>query len=81
MRYKLFIFDLDGTLVDTSPGIMETVRQVEKSLNIPPIPEEQLRGFIGPPLEDSFQRYSSTPASRRHWTPSPPPAGCRRWRR
>lgn len=51
MRYKLFIFDLDGTLVDTSPGIMETVRQVEKSLNIPPIPEEQLRGFIGPPLE------------------------------
>ena len=57
MRYKLFIFDLDGTLVDTSPGIMETVRQVEKRLNIPPIPEEQLRGFIGPPLEDSFQRY------------------------
>ena len=57
MRYRLYIFDLDGTLVDTSPGIMETVRWVEQQLGIPAIPEELLRGFIGPPLEDSFWRY------------------------
>lgn len=57
MRYRLYIFDLDGTLVDTSPGIMETVRFVERELGIPPLPETQLRGFIGPPLDDSFRRY------------------------
>ncbi len=57
MSYRLFIFDLDGTLVDTSPGIMGTVRHVEKTLGIPPIPDEELRRFIGPPLEDSFMRY------------------------
>ena len=43
MSYRLFIFDLDGTLVDTSPGIMATVRYVEQTMGIPPIPEEQLR--------------------------------------
>lgn len=57
MRYRLYIFDLDGTLVDTSPGIMETIRFVEREMGVPPIPEEQLRRFIGPPLEDSFARY------------------------
>lgn len=57
MSYRLFIFDLDGTLVDTSPGIMATVRYVEQTMGIPPIPEEQLRRFIGPPLEPSFMRY------------------------
>lgn len=57
MRYRLFIFDLDGTLVDTSPGIMGTVRYVEKKLGVPPISDEDLRKFIGPPLLDSFLRY------------------------
>lgn len=61
MRYRLYIFDLDGTLVDTSPGIMETVRWVEQELGIEPLPQQQLRGFIGPPLEDSFRRYYNAP--------------------
>ena len=57
MSYRLFIFDLDGTLVDTSPGIMATVRHVEKVMGMDPIPDSDLRKFIGPPLEDSFLRY------------------------
>lgn len=57
MSYRLFIFDLDGTLVDTSPGIMRTVRHVEKVMGVEPIPDSDLRRFIGPPLEDSFRRY------------------------
>ena len=28
--YRLFLFDLDGTLVDTSPGILEALRQLEQ---------------------------------------------------
>jgi len=57
VRYGLYIFDLDGTLLDTSPGIIETVRYMERTLGLPPVPQEQLRGFIGPPLEDSFARF------------------------
>ena len=57
MTYRLFIFDLDGTLVETSPGIMRTVRHVEEVMGVDPIPESDLKKFIGPPLEDSFRRY------------------------
>lgn len=64
MRYRLFIFDLDGTLVDTSPGIMDSVRYVERRMGLPPVTEEQLRTFIGPPLEESFSRYYDTDLAR-----------------
>lgn len=57
MRYRLYIFDLDGTLVDTSPGIMDSVRYVERAMALSPVTQEQLRTFIGPPLEESFSRY------------------------
>ena len=50
------IFDLDGTLLDTSPGIMESVRYAAEKLGYPPLTEEQLLSFIGPPLKDSFVR-------------------------
>lgn len=60
MSYRLFIFDLDGTLVDTSPGIMDTVRYVERKMGFSPVTEAQLRTFIGPPLEESFSRYYDT---------------------
>ena len=50
------IFDLDGTLLDTSPGIMESVRYAAEKLGYPELNAAQLRSFIGPPLTDSFQR-------------------------
>ena len=30
MKYKLVIFDLDGTLADTSPGILNSIRYTQK---------------------------------------------------
>ena len=32
MSYRLFLFDLDGTLVDTSPGILEALRRMEREV-------------------------------------------------
>ncbi len=57
MSYRLFLFDLDGTLIDTSPGIINALRKNEEELGIPPLPEETLKKFIGPPLEWSFEEY------------------------
>ena len=61
MAYHTIIFDLDGTLADTSPGIIETLRYTEQQLGLPPCNEDVLRSIIGPPLQESFMRlYDKT---------------------
>lgn len=54
---KCAIFDLDSTLLDTSPGIMDSVCYAADKLGYPQLPKETLRSFIGPPLQGSFMRY------------------------
>lgn len=58
MRYDIVLWDFDGTLVDTSPGIMETIRYVSSALGRQEPDEATLRKFIGPPLYFSFQEYT-----------------------
>lgn len=53
---KCIIFDLDGTLLDTSPGIIECVKYAAKKLGFSELPQAELRSFVGPPLRDSFRR-------------------------
>ena len=50
------IFDLDGTLLDTSPGILESVRYSIRKYGFPEPPIEELLTFVGPPLVDSYMR-------------------------
>ena len=57
MSYRLFLFDLDGTLVDTSPGILEALRRMEQEVGAEPLPQKTLEKFIGPPLEWSMETY------------------------
>ena len=56
-NYDVILFDLDGTLTDSREGIVKSVRYALERLSLPSLPEETLLRFIGPPLEDSFQRY------------------------
>lgn len=44
---KGIVFDLDGTLVDSIPGIAVGVAQACKSLGYEEIPEEAVRGMVG----------------------------------
>lgn len=55
-RYDLAVFDLDGTLLDTSEGILAAVRYTIGSMGFAPLPEAQLLTFIGPPVQESFAR-------------------------
>ncbi|PZP59845.1 MULTISPECIES: HAD-IA family hydrolase [Pseudoxanthomonas] len=48
-------FDLDGTLVDSEPGIVNGIAHVFEALRQPVPPREALRAWIGPPMRDSFQ--------------------------
>lgn len=55
MKYKLVIFDLDGTLMDTSSGILLAVKDTIKEYGMPALSEEKIRTFIGPPIQWSFE--------------------------
>lgn len=57
-KYQVALFDLDGTLLDSSPGVISGVQLVIKELGLPPIsPEEIASHFIGPPLHHSLGTY------------------------
>ncbi len=59
--YKYILFDLDGTLLNTYPGVSNAVRHTMKFYN-KPIPEEAtMRKYLGPPLADSFRDIAEFP--------------------
>lgn len=57
MEYNTFLFDLDGTLIDSSEGIVNSVIYALKKMGIKETDREKLLAFIGPPLNDSFSKY------------------------
>lgn len=54
MDKKIILFDLDGTLTDSGPGIMNCVKYSLERTGRQPVTEEVLRSFIGPPLVNQF---------------------------
>ena len=52
--FKSVIFDLDGTLLDTSEGIIEGIEYAIKQLCLPALSYNDLKAFVGPPLQRSF---------------------------
>ena len=57
LKYDAVIFDLDGTLTDSCPGIFACTEYALKKMDIPVPPEATLRRFLGPPLAESFIKY------------------------
>jgi phosphoglycolate phosphatase len=55
--YSIVIFDLDGTLTDSSKGIISCVNYALDRLDYPKDSRGDLTEFIGPPLADSFIKY------------------------
>ena len=48
------LFDLDGTLIDSTPGIWASIRVAAAELGLPEPTPGQLRSMVGPPLEEGF---------------------------
>lgn len=57
MSYKYVIFDLDGTLLDTSVGIFKSIDYTICKLGLLNLPQNIKESFIGPPIYDSFRKY------------------------
>ncbi|MCU1424995.1 MAG: haloacid dehalogenase [Microbacteriaceae bacterium] len=56
--YSCILFDLDGTIVDSAPGITSTLAYTFERLGRPiPTPAELL-AYVGPPLLDSFRDFA-----------------------
>lgn len=53
-KYNVVLFDLDGTLLDTSPGIFNSVRFAESQMEFQPISDNKLKSFVGPPPIESY---------------------------
>ncbi len=51
------IFDLDGTLLDTQEGILESVRYTVKELGFYELQQEALLKFVGPPIQQSLMSF------------------------
>jgi phosphoglycolate phosphatase len=53
-------FDLDGTLTDSRPGILKSMRHALETLGLPVPADEALIHFIGPPTQDAFRELLSS---------------------
>ena len=55
--YQVVLFDLDGTLTDPGLGITNSVMYALKKWEIEVGDRSELYRFIGPPLQESFERF------------------------
>lgn len=55
--YSIILFDLDGTITDPKEGITKSVQYALRQLGIIEEDLNKFLPFIGPPLEDSFEKY------------------------
>lgn len=55
LPYDAYIFDLDGTLTESEPGIVRSVQYALAQMGIEGYSREDLRFVVGPPLMHSFQ--------------------------
>ena len=53
LHYDAILFDVDGTLIDSAPGILNTLEEVFSSMGVD-VARSDLGRYIGPPLRKSF---------------------------
>ncbi|WP_262394218.1 HAD family hydrolase [Youxingia wuxianensis] len=57
MKYQVILWDMDGTLIDTSAGLFQSLKQAFLGLGMPEPSPELLKIFIGPPVSYIFKNY------------------------
>lgn len=60
-RIKNLIFDLDGTLIDSSDGVVEAVNYSLEQMGEKPRPAEIIKAYIGYPLSTMYPDFTDKP--------------------
>lgn len=55
-KHKLVIFDVDGTLLDTTSGVLASIDYTINALGLPKLSIDEELSFVGPPVHDSFKK-------------------------
>lgn len=55
LKYQTVLLDLDGTLVDSAPGIVSTLAYTLEAMGREVPPMAELLRWVGPPLPQSFE--------------------------
>lgn len=54
---RVVLFDLDGTLTDSAPGILNGIVYALDALGVEHPDDDAMRTFLGPPLADTFSGH------------------------
>lgn len=57
MAANYVLFDFDGTLFDTGPGITNCLREALLKCGYAVAPDDDLKRFVGPPLPQAFREF------------------------
>lgn len=57
MTSPLVLLDLDGTLIDSIPGIVASIAVAYRRCGLPVPTDTELRSFVGPPIGDSLRAH------------------------
>ena len=52
---KAVIFDVDGTLIDGTEGIINSVKYAISKMGLKQLPKSELISFVGPPIQNSVK--------------------------
>ena len=61
MQYKTILFDMDGTVTDSAPGIVNSIMYALEKFHITVEDRSLLYKFVGPPIKDSLKKYYNFP--------------------
>ncbi len=57
MLYDKIMFDMDGTLIHSMPGIFKALRLMMEELQLPKRDDEYLYNLIGPPFQEGLPKF------------------------
>jgi phosphoglycolate phosphatase len=54
-KYTTILWDLDGTIINSSPGVYASFNHTFKTVGMPELTPAEMQPFMGPPLRTTFQ--------------------------